>query len=147
MLVKVRNIQYSLNEGEDFDNDVELEHILETLPNKMEIEIDDDVEDMDEAVADAITEETEYLVETWEYIGKIYVKLVPQSNGIYNINPKVWQENLDFDIKMLGKKNIKFHKAWTHKGGGGYTTWYTITNLEGARQSVDKYGYEIIIEE
>lgn len=68
MLVKVRNIKYSLNEGEDFDDDIELEHILEVLPKEMEIEIDDDVEDMDEAVADAITEETGYLVETWEYI-------------------------------------------------------------------------------
>lgn len=68
MLVKVRNIKYSLNEGEDFDDDIELEHILESLPNEMEVEIDDDVEDMDEAVADAITEETGYLVETWEYI-------------------------------------------------------------------------------
>lgn len=68
MLVKVRNIKYSLNEGEDFDDDIEVEHILESLPNEMEVEIDDDVEDMDEAVADAITEETGYLVETWEYI-------------------------------------------------------------------------------
>ena len=147
MLVKVRNIKYSLNEGEDFDDDIELEHILEVLPKDMEIEIDDDVEDMDEAVADAITDATGYLVETWEYIGKIYVKLLPQSNGIYNINPKVYSENLDFDIKMLGKKNIKLNKAWTHHGGGGWHTWYTITNLEGARQSVEKYGYEIIVEE
>lgn len=68
MLIKVKNIKYSLNEGEDFDDDIELEHILETLPKEMEIEIDDDVEDMDEAVADAITEETGFLVETWEYI-------------------------------------------------------------------------------
>ena len=78
-------------------------------------------------------------------MSQIFIKRIPQTND-YNINPKVY-DNPEFNIKkVLGKSNIKFNKCWTHHGGGGWYTWYTITNLDGAKKCAEENGYEIIIE-
>lgn len=66
--IKVKNIEYCLEEGKDYENDEDLEFLREKLPTEMEIKFT--VENggfYDEDVLESIEEETGYLVEDWDY--------------------------------------------------------------------------------
>ncbi len=64
------------------------------------------------------------------------------------IDRKTYDENPNISIrKVLGKENVHLNRQWTHKGGGNIITWYTVTNLDGAKKCAEENGYEIVIED
>lgn len=76
---------------------------------------------------------------------KFYIKF--SGHEIF-ISEKTYDENHGINIrKVLGKENVHLNRQWTHHGGGGIYTWYTVTNLDGAKKCAEENGYEIVIEE
>ena len=75
---------------------------------------------------------------------RIYLKIC----GETFIDRKTYDEEPNISIrKVLGKGNVHLNRQWTHHGGGGYYTWYTVTNLDGAKKCAEENGYEVVIEE
>lgn len=98
------------------------------------------------------TEDYQYLDCVWDYAEneeepiKVFLR---ESHGEIFIDYKTFESTRkSISIpKALGKENVHLNKAWTHHGGGGYYTWYTVINLEGAKQFAAQNGYEIIMME